>query len=179
MRLSRRRPLLFLAFMGILLALTSPSRAEFFSDFYLGAAITGDSPYTVDGAVQPPSILCVSECSSAVVLETKAQYVAAGLEPPEMATVPEPAEWAILALVALALGVALAILTESALSFLGLGFPADFPTWGRLLFDAKDYLQQAPLRVIAPGFMIAITVIAVNFIGDGIRDALDPKLRSK
>ena len=82
-------------------------------------------------------------------------------------------------MVALALGVALAILTESALSFLGLGFPADFPTWGRLLFDAKDYLQQAPLRVIAPGFMIAITVIAVNFIGDGIRDALDPKLRSK
>jgi len=82
-------------------------------------------------------------------------------------------------MVALALGVALAILTESALSFLGLGFPADFPTWGRLLFDAKDYLQQAPLRVIAPGFMIALTVIAVNFIGDGIRDALDPKLRSK
>ena len=82
-------------------------------------------------------------------------------------------------MVALALGVALAILTESALSFLGLGFPADFPTWGRLLFDAKDYLQQAPLRVLAPGFMIAITVIAVNFIGDGIRDALDPKLRSK
>jgi peptide/nickel transport system permease protein len=82
-------------------------------------------------------------------------------------------------MVALALGVALAILTESALSFLGLGFPADFPTWGRLLFDAKDYLQLAPLRVIAPGFMIAITVIAVNFIGDGIRDALDPKLRSK
>jgi peptide/nickel transport system permease protein len=82
-------------------------------------------------------------------------------------------------MVALALGVALAILTESALSFLGLGFPADFPTWGRLLFDSKDYLQQAPLRVIAPGFMIALTVIAVNFIGDGIRDALDPKLRSK
>lgn len=82
-------------------------------------------------------------------------------------------------MVALALGVALAILTESALSFLGLGFPADFPTWGRLLFDAKDYLQQAPLRVIAPGVMIALTVIAVNFIGDGIRDALDPKLRSK
>jgi peptide/nickel transport system permease protein len=82
-------------------------------------------------------------------------------------------------MVALALGVALAILTESALSFLGLGFPSDFPTWGRLLFDAKDYLQQAPLRVIAPGFMIAATVIAVNFIGDGIRDALDPKLRSK
>ena len=82
-------------------------------------------------------------------------------------------------MVAAALGVAGAILTESALSFLGLGFPADFPTWGRLLFDAKDYLVLAPLRVLLPGFMIAITVISVNFIGDGVRDALDPKLRSR
>ena len=82
-------------------------------------------------------------------------------------------------MVAAALGVAGAILTESALSFLGLGFPADFPTWGRLLFDAKDYLTLAPLRVLLPGIMIALTVISVNFIGDGVRDALDPKLRSK
>ncbi len=82
-------------------------------------------------------------------------------------------------MVAAALGVATAILTESALSFLGLGFPADFPTWGRLLFDAKDYLQLSPLRVIFPGVMISLTVMSVNFIGDGIRDALDPKLRSQ
>lgn len=82
-------------------------------------------------------------------------------------------------MVAAALGVAGAILTESALSFLGLGFPADFPTWGRLLFDAKDYLTLAPVRVLLPGIMIALTVISVNFIGDGVRDALDPKLRSK
>jgi peptide/nickel transport system permease protein len=82
-------------------------------------------------------------------------------------------------MVAAALGVAAAILTESALSFLGLGFPASFPTWGRLLFDAKDYLTIAPMRVILPGSMIAITVMSVNFIGDGIRDALDPKLRSR
>jgi peptide/nickel transport system permease protein len=82
-------------------------------------------------------------------------------------------------MVAAALGVAVAILTESALSFLGLGFPADFPTWGRLLFDAKDYLQLSPMRVIWPGVMISLTVMSVNFIGDGLRDALDPKLRSK
>ena len=82
-------------------------------------------------------------------------------------------------MVAAALGVAVAILTESALSFLGLRFPADFPTWGRLLFDAKDYLQLSPMRVIWPGVMISLTVMSVNFIGDGIRDALDPKLRSK
>ncbi len=82
-------------------------------------------------------------------------------------------------MVAAALGVAVAIITESALSFLGLGFPSAFPTWGRLLFDAKDYLQLAPMRVIWPGALISLTVISVNFIGDGMRDALDPKLRSK
>jgi peptide/nickel transport system permease protein len=82
-------------------------------------------------------------------------------------------------MVAAALGVAGAIITESALSFLGLGFPSSFPTWGRLLYDAKDYLQLTPMRVVWPGLMISLTVISVNFIGDGLRDALDPKLRSK
>jgi len=82
-------------------------------------------------------------------------------------------------IVAGAIGVAVAILTESALSFLGLGFPADFPTWGRLLFDAKDYLTLTPMRVMWPGIMLTLTVMSVNFIGDGLRDALDPKLRSK
>jgi peptide/nickel transport system permease protein len=82
-------------------------------------------------------------------------------------------------MVSAALGVAAAILTESALSFLGLGFPASFPTWGRLLFEAKDYLQLTPMRVVWPGVMISLTVMSVNFIGDGLRDALDPKLRSK
>jgi len=82
-------------------------------------------------------------------------------------------------IVAGALGVAGAILTESALSFLGLGFPADLPTWGRLLFDAKDYMHINIWRVVAPGIMLTTTVMSVNFIGDGLRDALDPRLRSK
>lgn len=82
-------------------------------------------------------------------------------------------------MVSAALGVAVAIITESALSFLGLGFPASFPTWGRLLFDANNYLQLSPLRVIAPGVLISLTVMSVNYIGDGLRDALDPKLRSR
>ncbi|MEL7155285.1 MAG: ABC transporter permease [Actinomycetota bacterium] len=81
--------------------------------------------------------------------------------------------------VSASLGVAVAIITESALSFLGLGFPADFPTWGRLLFDAKDYMQINIWRVMVPGALISLTVISVNFIGDGLRDALDPRLRSK
>jgi len=82
-------------------------------------------------------------------------------------------------MVSAALGVAVAIITESALSFLGLGFPASFPTWGRLLFDGNDYLQLSPLRAIIPGLLISLTVMSVNYIGDGLRDALDPKLRSK
>ena len=82
-------------------------------------------------------------------------------------------------MVSATLGIANAIITESALSFLGLGFPPDFPTWGRLLFDAVDYLQQYPERVIWPGLAISLTVLSVNYIGDGLRDALDPRLRAR
>jgi len=80
-------------------------------------------------------------------------------------------------LVAATLGVANAILTESALSFLGLGFPSDFPTWGRLLYDGKDFLQLTPWLVFWPGLFISLTVLSINFLGDGLRDALDPRLR--
>ncbi|HEY3428674.1 MAG TPA: ABC transporter permease [Acidimicrobiia bacterium] len=82
-------------------------------------------------------------------------------------------------MVSAALGVAAAIITESALSFLGLGFPADFPTWGRLVFDGRNYLQLNAAWVLAPGVLIMLAVMSVNFIGDGLRDALDPKLRSR
>jgi peptide/nickel transport system permease protein len=82
-------------------------------------------------------------------------------------------------MVSAALGVAGAVITESALSFLGLGFPSDFPTWGRLLFDGKDYIQLTPTRVLWPGLAISLTVLSVNFIGDGLRDALDPRLRGR
>ncbi|TMV12801.1 ABC transporter permease [Arenibacterium halophilum] len=82
-------------------------------------------------------------------------------------------------MVSATLGIANAIITESALSFLGLGFPPDFPTWGRLLFDATDYLQQYPSRVVWPGVAISLTVLSVNYLGDGLRDALDPRSRSR
>ena len=82
-------------------------------------------------------------------------------------------------MVSATLGIANAIITESALSFLGLGFPPDFPTWGRILFDGKDSLRITPLLVIAPGLAISLTVLSVNFIGDGLRDALDPRLRGR
>ncbi|RSK38371.1 ABC transporter permease [Rhodovulum iodosum] len=82
-------------------------------------------------------------------------------------------------MVSATLGIANAIITESALSFLGLGFPSDFPTWGRLLFDSTDYLQQYPERVIWPGLAISLTVLSVNYMGDGLRDALDPRIRGR
>ncbi|WP_428665868.1 ABC transporter permease [Reyranella sp.] len=71
--------------------------------------------------------------------------------------------------------IAAAIIAESTLSFLGLGFPSDVPTWGSVLRDAKDYLDIAPHWALFPGALIFITVLAINFIGDGLRDALDPR----
>lgn len=82
-------------------------------------------------------------------------------------------------MVAATLGIANAIITESALSFLGLGFPPDFPTWGRLLADGAEYIQQYPSRVVWPGVAISLTVLSVNYIGDGLRDALDPRIRGR
>jgi len=82
-------------------------------------------------------------------------------------------------MVSATLGIAAAIITESALSFLGLGFPSDFPTWGRLLYDGKDFLTITPALVFWPGLFISLTVLSVNFIGDGLRDALDPRLRGR
>jgi peptide/nickel transport system permease protein len=82
-------------------------------------------------------------------------------------------------MVAAALGIANAIITESVLSFLGLGFPPDFPTWGRLLYDGVGTMQLYPSRVIIPGVAISLTVLAVNYIGDGLRDALDPRIRGR
>ncbi len=82
-------------------------------------------------------------------------------------------------MVAATLGIAEAIITESVLSFLGLGFPPDFPTWGRLLFDGLSYIQLSPERVMWPGLAISLTVLSVNFIGDGLRDALDPRIRGR
>jgi peptide/nickel transport system permease protein len=78
-------------------------------------------------------------------------------------------------IVAATIEVSAAIIAESTLSFLGLGFPPDIPTWGRLLFDAKDQLDVAPHWALFPGAAIFLTVLSINFIGDGLRDALDPR----
>jgi len=78
-------------------------------------------------------------------------------------------------IVAGTINVAEAIIAESTLSFLGLGFPPDIPTWGRSLFDAKDYLDIAPHWALCAGVAIFLVVLSINFVGDGLRDALDPR----
>jgi peptide/nickel transport system permease protein len=78
-------------------------------------------------------------------------------------------------IVAATLSVGAAMIAESTLSFLGLGFPPDVPTWGRLLFDAQNFLTIAPATAIIPGTMIFLAVLSINFVGDGLRDALDPR----
>lgn len=76
------------------------------------------------------------------------------------------------------LEVARVILMESALSFLGLGVPPPTPTWGRMLAEGRDYLTMAGWISIFPGLAIMLTVLGINFLGDGLRDLLDPRLRT-
>jgi peptide/nickel transport system permease protein len=80
--------------------------------------------------------------------------------------------------VAATFGIAGAILTEASLSFLGLGVPPPQPSWGQMLTDAQklSILASMPWLWIPPGVMIAVTVLCVNFVGDGLRDALDPRM---
>jgi peptide/nickel transport system permease protein len=78
-------------------------------------------------------------------------------------------------IVTAALGVAFAILTESAVSYLGMGIQLPIPSWGNMLSNAQNYIWTAPLLAVYPGAMILVTVLAYNFMGNGLRDALDPR----
>lgn len=72
---------------------------------------------------------------------------------------------------------ATAVLLEASLSFLGAGAPPDVPSWGAMLSEGRLLMRQAPWLTIFPGAVLSLTVLAVNMIGDGLRDALDPRLR--
>lgn len=80
-------------------------------------------------------------------------------------------------IVSATLGVGTAIITESTLSFLGVGFPPDLPTWGRLVTDGQNFLELAPHMSLLPCLLIFLTVVSINYVGDGLRDALDPRSR--
>jgi peptide/nickel transport system permease protein len=82
-------------------------------------------------------------------------------------------------LVAATFGIAGAILTESALSFLGFGVPPPTPSWGDVLSQSKKYIDFAWWLVIFPGLAIFLTVTSFNLVGEGFRNALDPKLRER
>ena len=77
------------------------------------------------------------------------------------------------------IGVATAILTESALSFLGFGVPPPYATWGNILSDGKGFIFDAPWLFFIPGLAIFIVVLAFNLVGEGLREALNPKLRRR
>jgi len=76
-----------------------------------------------------------------------------------------------------ALGVSDAILEAAGLGFLGLGAQPPTPEWGSMLADSREFIRSDPWIVTLPGLAILITVIAINLTGDGLRDALDPKMR--
>ena len=72
---------------------------------------------------------------------------------------------------------AYAVLSEAALSFLGMGPPPPAPTWGNVISDGRDYLREAPWICLFPGLAISITVLGLNLMGDGLRDLLDPRMK--
>jgi peptide/nickel transport system permease protein len=81
-------------------------------------------------------------------------------------------------IVSTTLNIAYAMLSEAALSFLGFGVPPETPTWGNMLNTARPYYVTVPILAIAPGLTLTIAVLAISFVGDGLRDALDPRGRS-
>lgn len=81
-------------------------------------------------------------------------------------------------IVAATLQVATGILAESALSYLGYGIQPPMTSWGNMLQNAQRFFRVLPMLAIYPGMLISLTVISINFVGDGLRDALDPRLRN-
>jgi peptide/nickel transport system permease protein len=81
--------------------------------------------------------------------------------------------------VAATLGVGNALLTEATVSYLGLGVQPPQPSWGNMLYNAQSYFFNAPWITLYPGVMILVTVLCINFVGDGLRDALDPRTKDR
>jgi peptide/nickel transport system permease protein len=73
---------------------------------------------------------------------------------------------------------AYAIIAEATLSFLGVGVPAGIPSWGNIISDGRAFLETAPWMIMAPGVLLAVTVLGVNLLGDGLRDLIDPRMRT-
>lgn len=73
---------------------------------------------------------------------------------------------------------AYAVIAEATLSFLGVGVPAGVPSWGNIISDGRNFLEVAPWMTFAPGALLALTVLGVNLLGDGLRDLIDPRMKT-
>ena len=74
---------------------------------------------------------------------------------------------------------AYAVLAEAALSYLGAGTPPPTPSWGNMIADGRSYMRDAPWITLIPGLAVTVTVLALNLLGDALRDALDPRIRGE
>ncbi len=72
-----------------------------------------------------------------------------------------------------------AILVEAILSFLGIGIPPEIPTWGNIMAEGRNLFRVFPHNILYPGIFLGLTVLAVNMLGDGLRDTLDPKMAGR
>jgi peptide/nickel transport system permease protein len=147
-------------------------------------AVVGSGPLAAVLAIAVFNVPVFARVSRGVALQVwSLDYVAAARaigKPPWRITVEEvlPNIAGVL-IVQVTIQLALAILTEAGLSYLGLGIRPPNPSWGRMLSDAQTYLSQAPHLAIVPGLAIALSVLGLNLLGDGLRDALDPTLRGR
>ncbi|WP_168581713.1 ABC transporter permease [Gephyromycinifex aptenodytis] len=164
--------------MDILLAFPALLLAIMFSAVY--GASTSMAMLAI-GIASIPSFARVVRSGALQVMRT--EYIlaarAAGRGGPAIALRHVLPNVAGLVIVQASVSFAIAILAEAALSFLGFGTPPPTPSWGRMLQESQELLQVAPHLALAPGLAIALAVLGFNLFGDGLRDALDPKLRER
>lgn len=164
--------------MDILLAFPALLLAIMFSAVYGASTVMA---MIAIGIASIPSFARVVRSGALQVMRT--DYVlaarAAGRRGPAIALRHVLPNVAGLVIVQVSVSFAIAILAEAALSFLGFGTPPPTPSWGRMLQESQELLHVAPHLALAPGLSIALAVLGFNLFGDGLRDALDPKLRER
>jgi peptide/nickel transport system permease protein len=147
-------------------------------------AISGASLMTVLVAIAVPEIPRVVRLVRGVILSLRSEpYVEAAISlgtPPHLLLIRHMIPNTVAPLIVQSSFVlASAILTEAALSFLGVGLPPEIPSWGNIMSEGRKYFQLYPGLIFIPGLFLAVTVLSVNLIGDALRDVLDPKMAKR